>query len=217
MVHGLTAISAVSPARIVKGDKQTPELTKQFNEGHVTDIVEIGGGDLGEDICDEVKCLSSLKKKSSEGRGSTDGGGAPASVGHIYPTDGPMCHKTGKGWVKGRRGCYADALLKKNKVDILVHEDLGGGFCPVGAKKMRKMGREAARTGVDRTKYTHRYRRRLSYVQHHTQRISLAIVRENSIAIHDREHRVGVCRVLQVGAYEAPRLHAGTPSRSRVR
>ena len=90
--------------------------------------------------------------------------------------------------------------MQKNKVNILVHEDLGGGFCPVAAKKIRRLGREAKRTGVDRTKYTHRYRRRLSYVQHHTQRISMAVARENAIAIHDR-----------VGYYksELMKLHAG--------
>ena len=80
------------------------------------------------------------------------GGGAVASVGHRFgfgnteeeyrvlilgckeqgrKHQGPLDHTTGKGWVKQRDGCYKDALLnKKNEVQVILHETLGGGFSP---------------------------------------------------------------------------------------
>ena len=36
-----------------------------------------------------------------------------------------------KGWVKGKQGEYHDALFNKNnRVEIVLHEHLGGGFSP---------------------------------------------------------------------------------------
>jgi len=139
------------------------------------DIAEIGAGDGGEDVCNEVKCFGTLKKSGSTGRGGVNGGTA-AKVGHKYlfgnteeqcrvdnlgcaprgrPTDGPLNHKTGKGWVKGKRGDYFDALfVKRNPVEVLLHEDIGGGFSPPAAHKIRRLGRKSREHGVDRTSYT---------------------------------------------------------------
>ena len=119
-------------------------------------------GDGGEDVCNEVKCFATLKKSGSTGRGGVNGGTA-AKVGHKYlfgnteeqcrvdnlgcaprgrPADGPLNHKTGKGWVKGKRGDYHDALfVKRNRVEVLLHEDIGGGFSPPAAHKIRRLGR----------------------------------------------------------------------------
>ena len=64
-------------------------------------------------------------------------------------------HKTGKGYVKGKKGDYHDALfVKRNRVDLLLHEDLGGGFSPPAAHKIRRLGRKSREHEVDRTPYT---------------------------------------------------------------
>ena len=70
------------------------------------------------------------------------------------PADGPLNHKTSKGWVKGKRGDYhGDALfVKRNRVEVILHEDIGGGFSPP-AHKIRRLGRKSREHGVDRTSY----------------------------------------------------------------
>ena len=90
--------------------------------------------------------------------------------------DGPLDHKTGKGWVKQRDGCcYKDALLnKKNEVEVILHETLGGGFSPPALAALHRNSK-TARAGTDRTKYT--CPRPISYMTHHAQRISLAAVK----------------------------------------
>jgi hypothetical protein len=84
-------------------------------------------------------------------------------------SDGPFNHDTGKGWVKGKQGEYHDALFNKNnRVEIVFHENLGGGFPPhaPAAQKMRRNGRKAKDYGVDRTPY--QGDRKISYVSCHS-------------------------------------------------
>ena len=96
--------------------------------------------------------------------------------------DGPFVHSTGKGWVKQHDGCYRDALLnKKNEVEVILHESLGGGFSPPAVAAMHRNSK-VARAGLDRTKYS--CPRPISYFTHHTQRISLGICKEEARAIH---------------------------------
>ena len=64
------------------------------------------------------------------------------------PTDGPFNHKTGKGYVKGKKGDYHDALfVKRNRVDLLLHEDLGGGFSPPPPTRSDALGASLGSTG----------------------------------------------------------------------
>ena len=100
------------------------------------------------------------------------------------PTDGPFNHKTGKGYVKGKKGAYHDALfVKRNRVDLLLHEDLGGGFSPPAAHKIRRLGRKSREHGVDRTPY--KGDRKISFVSYHTRAISMNIVRATAWTLHD--------------------------------
>ena len=193
----------------VLGDKDDKAKTKMFNEyndGHVVDCAEVGAGDEGEDVCNEIKVFNALKKNRSAGRGSDDGGGRPASVGHIYAMgnteeqarvdnlgcrergrrcDGPFNHYSGKGWVKAKKGAYYDAQFrKKNKVNVLLHEHLGGGFSPPAAYKIRKSAR-AARHGTDRTRYP-AARKRVAFTTFHTQRIGVGIVQAETFEIQER-------------------------------
>ena len=92
-----------------------------------------------------------------------------------------MDHATGRGWVRARRGCYHDALFnKRNTVDVILHETIGGGFSPPAVSRICSLSRKAA-SGTDRTRYTSR--RPISYKKHHTQRVSLAITKGDAAGI----------------------------------
>ena len=65
--------------------------------------------------------------------------------------------------------------------EIILHETLGGGFSPPAVARMRRQARAAK--SVDRTRYT--TRGRLSYLSHHTQRMSLSVVKADSRGILD--------------------------------
>ena len=153
--------------------------------------------------------FASLTKRADKGRGSSRNGGTPTTLGHKYafgsteerlrlenlgcierghPSQGPFNHRTGHGWVRERRGLYYDALyVKRGVVDLVLHETIGGGFSPPAVAKMHRLSRSAA-SGVDRTRYTSK--RHISYKSHHTQRISLGIVKSDGRAILDSFSRL---------------------------
>ena len=200
------ATISVATAPVILGDKDNEARTRQFNEDYVTDLAEIGAGDGGEDVCNELKCYSDLTKTRRAGRGNDQGSGTAQDVGHLYAfgnteeharwanlgckprgrrQDGPLDHKTGRGYVKGHKGHYDDALrVKKNVVCLLLHNTFGG-FSPPAATKIRRLGR-AARGGVDRTSYSTRHSKTRPYVVHHTQRISKTIVHCDATAALDK-------------------------------
>ena len=98
------------------------------------------------------------------------------------PGDGPFDRKTGKGHVEFRKGEYHDALtVKRNEVCLLLHENLGGGFSPPAAHKIRRLGRKA-RSGIDRTPY--KTDRKISFVSYHTRSISMNITRAEAWQLH---------------------------------
>ena len=83
-------------------------------------------------------------------------------------------HTHSKGWVAPHRGCYDDALrIKRNEVELCVHDPLGGGFSPPAVKALHKRDKRAR--VYDRTNYTGRTK--MSFRSHHAQRISLAAVK----------------------------------------
>ena len=84
--------------------------------------------------------------------------------------------------MRGRRGLYYDALhVKRSAVEIVLHETIGGGFSPPAVAKLHRHARLAA-SGTDRTRYTTR-RKVFSFKSHHSQRISLGIVKADSRGI----------------------------------
>ena len=220
------AISAVATTQTVQGDKQNGARTKQFNDyndGHVVDIAEIGSGERGEDKCLEIKVFATLgeAKCKAAGLGSTVNGGTVKAVGHKYPfgnneekcrlenlgcktrgrpSDGFFKHDTGTGYVKGRQGAYHDALFKKNNtVEILLHENLGGGFSPPAAHKIRRNGRKARNHGIDRTPYMSD--RKMSYVSFHTRAISMGITKSESQTLMDAASKLkGILCVKRTGS-----------------
>ena len=68
-------------------------------------------------------------------------------------------------------------------MDLLLHEDLGGGFSPRAAHKIRRLGRKSREHGVDRTPY--KGDRKISFVSYHTRAISMNIVRATAWTLHD--------------------------------
>ena len=88
--------------------------------------------------------------------------------------------------MKGKRGDYHDALfVKRNRVEVLLHEDIGGGFSPPAAHKIRRLGRKSREHGVtvDRTSYKGDCK--ISFVSYHTRAISMNIVRAVAWTLHD--------------------------------
>ena len=95
-------------------------------------------------------------------------------------------HKNGHGYVKAHRSFYHDAIfVKRNNINLLLHETFGGGFSPTAVLKdkvkLRRLARKVARGSVDRTAYSPKYS--LSFMSHHAERISLSVVRGVNRAI----------------------------------
>ena len=74
------AMRAPANAPVVHGDKEKPELTRQYNEGYKTDLAEPHAGPGGCDDVNEIKLWTPLLKTSSPGVGNASRGGTPASV-----------------------------------------------------------------------------------------------------------------------------------------
>ena len=95
-----------------------------------------------------------------------------------------------RGFVEEHQGHYSDALhVKRNEVEIIAHETLGGGFSPSAVHALFRY-KKMARAGLDNTKYR-KSERRISYLAHHTQSISTAITREDSRALHEALSKKG--------------------------
>ena len=84
-------------------------------------------------------------------------------------------HTTGQGYVPFKKGAYFDAIHnRKARVRLLCHE-IFGGMAPYAARYLRRLAREAAEKGTDRTDYTRSYTAR-AFVPLYAQRISFSIM-----------------------------------------
>ena len=169
-------------------------------------MAELGGDDVtGGDLIYEVKVPSPLKKKWAAGRGSAQGGGAPATVGHEYGfgstleeyertvfgcrergrrCDGPLAHETGKGWVKATKGHYHDARVNKKLRVILFLVEALGGLCGRARRQCYALAERATGAGAtDRTRYGKVRGSPSSFYVHHTQQITKAAVMYDAAAI----------------------------------
>ena len=116
------------------------------------DIAELEGDELtGGDVCQEYKVPSPIIKARRAGVGSAKDGGSIANVGHLYAfgntegyyrvkilgvkargregRDRPFSHATGRGWVRGKKGAYYDALRNKKATVISMIVESFGGNC----------------------------------------------------------------------------------------
>ena len=78
-VSSLDAMRAPANAPVVHGDKEKPELTRQYNEGYKTDLAEPHAGPGGCDEVNEVKLWTPLLNQDLlDGRvGNASSGGTP--------------------------------------------------------------------------------------------------------------------------------------------
>ena len=195
---------AIGP--VIQGDKEDKAKTDMLNNTHVVDVGEVGGDiETGGDVNYEIKVPTPLKKKYSAGKGSADGGGAPATVGHLYgfgsteeeyrvmilgcaergrKSDGPFNHETGRGWVKFQRGHYFDALRKHSRVVPVIIEATGG-ITPHTRAHMRYLARRSRGKGAtDRTRYGTTRISTKSFYTHHGQMLVKAAVVYDALAIN---------------------------------
>jgi len=204
-------VRAVAVGSVVLGDKEKPELTEELNDTHTIDVAELGG-DMknNRNVLYELKTPTVTKHHWIAGYGSAGLGGAPASTGHLVgfgntdeyyrvkvlgtkqrgqPTDSPLDHATGKGYVREFKGQYYDAfLVKKALVVVFLIEAGSGGICPQGAKSINYL-HERARGARDSTRYGTSNIATRSFRRHHTQRISFAVVAQDAANIaHNVKH-----------------------------
>ena len=127
---------------------------------------------------------------------------ASADVGHIFafgntleketvlvygckergrPTEPPFDHSTGRGYVKGRKGQYSDALVnKKNSAVLLLHDNYGG-IAPPTLKHFYLLARGTRiRDGTDYTSWA-----APSFIPHYGQKLSSAAVFADAAIIRD--------------------------------
>jgi hypothetical protein len=201
------AVTAGAVGSVIQGDKEDKAKTDHLNSTHVVDVAEVGGDvETGGDVNYEIKVPTCLKKSRSEGNGSTDGGGKPASVGHLHAfgsteehyrvlilgckergrkSDGPFVHKTGRGWVKAQQGHYYDALFRKRSRVVPIIIEATGGITDHARAHLRYLARRSSGTGaVDRTRYGSTRTSTKSFYTHHAQMLSKAAVVYDALAIN---------------------------------
>ena len=130
-IRDLVAAGATGP--LILGDKDAREKTADICASHAPDLVELCANPAtGGDVIYEAKVASPTTASHSAGNGSWQHGGKPASVGHIIghgnteerlrlkilgckqmglPSQGPLNHSTGHGWVAQRDGDYVTTWM----------------------------------------------------------------------------------------------------------
>ena len=97
--------------------------------------------------------------------------------------DGAFNHSTGRGWVKGKAGQYADALRKRSSVVAAIIEAFGGISPHYRAFIRRLADRSKGANATDRTRYGRLRGSTRSFMRHHIQHVVKAAVVGDSEAI----------------------------------
>ena len=101
--------------------------------------------------------------------------------------DKPYDHRTGRGWVKPRKGSYHDAIhVKKTRVNLMLVETTGA----ISPRSLQVIGFHARRArgkhGRDGTRYGRSRASATNFYTHHAQRISMAAAIGDVAGIHKR-------------------------------
>jgi hypothetical protein len=199
-------LAAVAVGPVLLGDKQEADRYKQYNSGHVADLIQPGASAWGTDWLGETKVASPLTAASHAGRGSAANGGTVSDMGHLVafgnteegllrtvmgcsergrPADGPLDHTTGRGWVAFHKGDYHDARFNKNNQVTLLLVECFGGIARHGARSLRFFARRArdVKRGRDGTRYSRWHAS--SFLSHHTAAIVGAAVFTDAAHIED--------------------------------
>ena len=146
------------------------------------------------------------KSSYQKGVGSKKNGGTYASVGHRYAfgntheryrmlilgtrrrgrkRDGPLNHKTGRGWSRYRTGAYEDGMQKGARVTVLLTESTGAVSFDA-LKYVAYLSRRArGRKSRDSTSYGRSNTSATHFYTHHVQRLSMAAAIGDVKAIHE--------------------------------
>ena len=169
-------------------------------------LAELGANEAtGGDVLYEVKCVSPTKATQKVGEGSKAGGGAVASVGHLFgfgnteeeyrtlilgckeqgrKHQGPLNHSTGRGWVKQQDGQYKDALVRTRASVIPMIVETTGALTRHSRRHCGYLtGRSKGRGAADRTRYGSTRISTKSFFAHHTQQVSKAATMHDARAI----------------------------------
>ena len=196
-VYDMTA--AVAIGCVIMGDKGNEAKTKQYCDGKVTDIVSVGGAKSGKHLLIETK-VPNPNTASGYVAGQARGGNS-TSVGDLFgfanceeklrienfgvkqngnESMPDFDHSTGKGYIKGRKGCYDDGLNTKKNSLLLAVVEVNGGCCPQLVANIYR-GQYLSKTkGRDRTRYSKHKRAPKKFAAHHLTRISDAAVKLNA-------------------------------------
>ena len=220
-------VRARACGKLVLGDKANPQTTFHLNEGHVTDMCEIGGDLQSQrDVHYEVKVPSALTKTRQAGQGSAAHGGCCASLGHKFgfgntldqtllkvlgckerghKSQGPLVHATGKGWVKEHKGQYYDALHVKNGIVKICLVESQGGIAPPTKRIIFNFAKEVGSpSAVDRTDYGTASGSARGFVQHHSQQLSRAAVSGDAQNINNAARNMRVAHSFMTGLNAPP-------------
>ena len=163
-----TALSAVATGTVLFGDKQEADKYKQYNAGHVPDLIKPGDSAWGTDWLGESKVPSPLTAAAlpagcqrvghTHGFGSTEEPLRRTVFGcreRGLPSGPRFDHTTGEGHVPFHKGDYHDALRHKNNQVALLLVECFGGVASGGARLLRYLARRASdkKRGRDGTKY----------------------------------------------------------------
>ena len=203
------ALAAVAIGPVILGDKENADAYKQYNVGHVPDIIQPGASAWGTDWIGETKVPSPL--------GTTPPKSQCELVGHLVAfgnteewlhreilgcrargqaatgaarTDKsnkniPFAHDTGEGHVPFHGGDYYDARFnKRNQVVPLIVEAFGG-IARRGARCLRYLARRAScrKRGRDGTTYSRFHP--ANFLSHHLADIVTAAVYADARHIAD--------------------------------
>ena len=103
------------------------------------------------------------------------------------PSDGPLDHRTGRGWVKAHDGQYYDAIHRhRSKVSLILVEATGGVYPPTRSVVGRLAKRFTGKHAIDRTKYGSTRVSTRSFFAHHIQALSKAAVPGDARNIKDQ-------------------------------
>ena len=220
-------VRARACGKLVLGDKANPQTTFHLNEGHVTDMCEIGGDLQSQrDVHYEVKVPSALTKTRQAGQGSAAHGGCCASLGHKFgfgstldqtllkvlgckerghKSQGPLVHATGKGWVKEHKGQYYDALHVKNGIVKICLVESQGGIAPPTKRIIFNFAKEVGSpSAVDRTDYGTASGSARGFAQHHSQQLSRAAVCGDAQNINNAARNMRVAHSFMTGLNAPP-------------
>ena len=177
---------------------QEADKYKQYNAGHVPDLIKPGDSAWGTDWLGESKVPSPLRASApppgcrrmghTHGFGSTEEPLRRTVFGcreRGLPSGPRFDHTTGEGHVPFHKGDYHDALRHKNNQVALLLVECFGGIASGGARLLRYLARRASdkKRGRDGTKYSKFHPR--GYLSHHLAAISMAAVYTDAAHIAD--------------------------------